>query len=227
MQDKKSRPVRTFSSQELQADMQKYQQAALESGATDAKVITAEDVRVDKRVRIKCMIPKCPMSGSCANCPPYSLDTDKIRELVSCYQQALLVKLNMDSGLMAGEDLGVIDDGGKVVPSKKLRQLLNQYRKLNDLVTELESQAFYDGHYLAVSFAAGDCNSVYCNFQECQVLKGNPCRFPLRARPSMESSSINAYLMAAEAGWDVYPIGSNCDPDNVPHGTLLGLVLVD
>jgi len=227
MHDKKPRKIKSFSTQELQADMEKYRQSALELGASDAKVIPAGAVHVDKRVRIKCMIPKCPECGSCANCPPYSLDSDKIQDLVSCYRYALLVKLNVDSALMVGEDLGIIDEGGKMVASKALKKLLMQYRKLSDMVTELESQAFYDGHHLAVALSAGDCNSVYCNFQECQVLKGLPCRFPLRARPSMESSSINAYLMAAEAGWDMYPIGTDCNPENVPHGTLLGLVLVD
>jgi hypothetical protein len=43
----------------------------------------------------------------------------------------------------------------------------------------------------------------------------------------MESVGMHCYRMAAEAGWDIYPIGSNCNPENVPHGTLLGLVLVD
>jgi hypothetical protein len=43
----------------------------------------------------------------------------------------------------------------------------------------------------------------------------------------MEASSFDAYKMASEAGWDIYPIGKDCDPKNVPHGTLVGLVLVD
>lgn len=227
MHDKKPKKIKVFSNAEMQEDMQKYQQAAVEIGATDAKVISADQVLVDKRVRIKCMIPRCPECGSCANCPPYSLDADKIQELVSCFRCALLVKLNVEPSLMVGKGLGITDEGGKMVASKTLKKLLKEYRKLNEIVTNIESMAFYDGHHLAVSFSAGDCNSVYCNFQPCNVLKNLPCRFPLLARPSMESSSMNAYLMAAEAGWDMYPIGCDCNPDNVPHGALLGLVLVD
>ena len=31
---------------------------------------------------------------------------------------------------------------------------------------------------------------------------------------------------AAEAGWDVYPIGASISPAEVPHGTKLGVVLI-
>jgi len=94
------------------------------------------------------------------------------------------------------------------------------------LVSALESLAFYDGHYLAVGFAAGSCKSTYCYKAECAVLKGERCRNELRSRPSMEAVGIDAYRLAAEAGWDIYPIGSDCSPQDVPGGTLLGLVLV-
>jgi predicted metal-binding protein len=119
-----------------------------------------------------------------------------------------------------------MDEEGKLVQSRALLELLKSYRKLSDILTEIEAQAFYDGHYLATSFSAGSCRATFCNFKECQVLKGEPCRVPLRSRPSMEGSSIDAYRMAAEAGWDIYPIGMDCNPALVPHGTLVGLVLV-
>jgi hypothetical protein len=32
--------------------------------------------------------------------------------------------------------------------------------------------------------------------------------------------------MVAEAGWDIYPIGSNAKAENVPKGTLAGIVIV-
>jgi len=42
---------------------------SLKSGADDAVIIPSSDVIVDPRVRFKCMIPKCYMSGNCSHCP--------------------------------------------------------------------------------------------------------------------------------------------------------------
>lgn len=226
MHDKKPKRIKMLSEKETKADLEKYRGMALDLGASDAKVIPAEKVYVDYRVQVKCTIPKCPSYGTSAHCPPHTLGPDKIREFVQAYKYALLVKIDIDSSMITGEDLVVMDEEGKLVPTKALLELLKQYRKFRDIVTEIESQAFYDGHYLATSFSAGSCHADLCNFKECLVLKNEPCRFPLRSRPSMEASSLDAYRMAAEAGWEIFPIGVGCKPTNVPHGTLVGLVLV-
>jgi predicted metal-binding protein len=88
--------------------------------------------------------------------------------------------------------------------------------------------AFYDGHYLAFGFAAGSCRHTYCGLEEdCLAMKGQKCRFALRSRPSMEAVGIDVYKMAASAGWDIYPIGSNAKADDIPYGTLAGIVIVE
>jgi predicted metal-binding protein len=227
MHNKIPRKIKSFDENELKADLEKYREMALEMGAFDAKVIPSDKVYVDYRVRVKCTIPKCPEYGSSAHCPPHGLETEKMKELVNSYRYALLVKLEIPSATITGDELGVMDKDGKLVTTKALLSLLKSYRKLNDIVTDIESQSFYDGYYLSTAFTAGSCHASLCNFQECQVLLGQPCRFPLRSRPSMESSSMNVYKMVAEAGWDIYPIGMDCNPENVDHGTLVGLVLID
>jgi predicted metal-binding protein len=86
---------------------------------------------------------------------------------------------------------------------------------------------FYDGYYLAVGFGAGSCKHTLCSQQEsCAALEGKKCRFTLRARPSMEAVGIDVYKMAAEAGWEIYPIGSGAKAEDVPKGTLAGIVVV-
>lgn len=227
MHNKIPKKIRPLSEKELEADLVRYRDIALEIGASGAKVIPSEKVYVDYRVRAKCSIPKCPEYGTNAHCPPHGLETILVKELVNSYRYALLVKLDIQSSTITGDDVGFMDTDGKVVASKALQSLLESYRKLNDVVTEIESQAFYDGYYLCTSFSAGSCHAALCNFQECQVLMGQPCRFIYRSRSSMESSSMDAYKMVTEAGWDIYPIGSGCNPDNVDHGTLAGLVLID
>lgn len=227
MHDKKPVKIHSFTDEEMQADLKRYRQMALDLGMTDAAIIPADKVYVQRRVRVKCIIPKCPAYGSSAHCPPHSLDTKDIAEIVSGFKWAILTKLNVDSELVGGDDSLVTDDEGKIIPTKKLKKLLNFYRLVSDVVTRIEHQAFYDGHHLAIAFAAGSCRSHYCNFMDCAVLKGEPCRFPGRARPSMESASMNVYKMVAEAGWDMYPIGMDINPSNVPHATLVGITLID
>ena len=41
----------------------------------------------------------------------------------------------------------------------------------------------------------------------------------MKSRPSMEAVGIDVYKMAAQAGWDIYPIGSE-RPEDMPKGTL-------
>ncbi len=227
MHDKKPKKIKILTDQETQEDLERYRNQAISLGASDAAVIPAGKVHVDSRVRIKCIIPKCAEYACNAHCPPHSPETETIRELVQGFKYALLVKLETDPAVTSGADVGVTEKDGKRVPTKGLVSLLKNYKKLADIVTEIESQAFYDGHYLATAFSAGSCRTYICNWMECQVLKGEACRLPMRARPSMEACSLDAYRMATEAGWDIYPIGIDCDPKNVPHGTLLGLVLVE
>ena len=43
----------------LLEDLERYRRRALELGATDARVVKAEDIPVDDRVTLKCRIPRC------------------------------------------------------------------------------------------------------------------------------------------------------------------------
>lgn len=101
------------------------------------------------------------------------------------------------------------------------------FKSILDIVGKLESAAFYDGHYLAVGFSAGSCFSSLCDPKlGCQVLTGEKCRFPLKARPSMEAVGIDVYRMIAASGWEIYPYGSDANPEDIPVANLTGLVLI-
>jgi predicted metal-binding protein len=208
------RPVRLqFSDEELHKDLERYRQEAVRLGAADAKVITADRVTVDERVAFKCRVPLCFGYGTSANCPPNAPRPAETKEIVKKYRYGIFFKVDVPSTVIVRNRETILERAGA-------------YKKVFDLVSALESSAFYDGHYLAVGFAAGSCKSTYCYKAECAVLKGERCRNELRSRPSMEAVGIDAYRLAAEAGWDIYPIGSDCSPQDVPGGTLLGLVLV-
>ena len=108
-----------------------------------------------------------------------------------------------------------------------IKERVAAYQHVYKIVNELESAAFYDGHYLAFGFAAGSCRHTFCGQQEgCLAMEGKKCRFSLKSRPSMEAVGIDVYKMTAQAGWDIYPIGSGARPEDMPKGTLAGIVIV-
>ena len=197
----------------LQRDLERYRRKAIDLGATDAKIMTTDMVLVDERVRAKCYYPKCPHFGTNANCPPYTMEVDLVRKVVRSYQYSIFFKLDVPPETMAGPTRNKIN-----APSRK------QY---HDIVSTIESEAFYDGYYLALGFAGGACKNVYCPNDECSALvPGKSCRHPLKARPAMEGMGIDAYLMAAKVGWDIYPIGRATVSSEVPCASILGLVLI-
>ena len=201
--------------EQLQKDLEKYRQRALEMGATDAKVIGTDDIVIDERVLAKCTYPKCPGYGTNANCPPYAMDIDKIRKVVNNFKYAIFIKLEVPP-----EDIA-----GKKAIEKDLTQPYR--RKLAEIVAKIEAEAFYDGHHLALAFGNGSCKMLFCPNTECVALvPGQGCPHRLKARSPMEGVGMDAYTMATKVGWDIYPIGVATLPSEVPYGMRLALVLI-
>ena len=201
--------------EQLQKDLEKYRQRALEMGATDAKIIGTDDIVIDERVLAKCTYPKCPGYGTNANCPPYAMDIDKIRKVVNNFKYAIFVKLEVPP-----EDIA-----GKKAIEKDLTQPYR--RKLAEIVAKIEAEAFYDGHHLALAFGNGSCKMLFCPNTECVALvPGQGCPHRLKARSPMEGVGMDAYTMATKVGWDIYPIGVATLPSEVPYGMRLALVLI-
>jgi len=202
------RIVTDMSRKQLQEDLEKYTAYTLELGATDAKIIRSEDVVVEYRIIAKCLVPRCPVSGTNVNCPPHALDPEKIRRMLEEFQWGIFFKLD------APYD-------NSVAPNResKLRNL--------EILGRLEAKAYYDGYYLAVGFGGASCKTTLCPDQDCPVLTdGQSCRHPLRGRPSMHAVGMDAYRMAAQVGWEIYPIGRQTQPSDVPFISHLGLILI-
>lgn len=198
----------------LDKDLARYVEKALELGATRAKIMRAEEIPMDERVTLKCQIPRCFGYGAGANCPPNTLKPAELREILKKYSSAVFF---------------VKDVPPEVIVRNKetIKERIEVYQQAFKIVTEVESMAFYDGHYLAFGFAAGSCKHTFCGQQkDCQAMKGDKCRMSLISRPSMEAVGIDVYRMVALAGWEIYPIGSNAKPENVPKGTVAGVVIV-
>jgi predicted metal-binding protein len=199
---------------QLKQDLERYKNKALDLGASRAKIIRADEITVDERVTLKCQVPRCFGYGVCAHCPPNTLKSAELRTCLEKYQWAIFFVNDVTPEVIVRDKATV-------------KELTTAYLKVYKIVADIESMAFYDGYYLAVGFGAGSCRYTFCPQQEdCQALKGNRCRFVLRARPSMEAVGIDVFKMVASAGWDIYPIGGNAKACDVFKGVLAGIVIV-
>lgn len=111
-------------------------------------------------------------------------------------------------------------------PDETRRDRSKAYRSVTLIANAVVSGAFYDGHYFSVGFGAGGCKIAFCREVDCLAIKGEECRFSLRARPSMEAVGMDVFKMAVGLGWDVYPVGGGAESENVTMGMMMGLVLV-
>ena len=206
--------VGKISDEVLEKDLGKYRQRAVELGATDAKIITTDMVVIDERVRAKCTYPKCEWYGTSAHCPPHVMELEQTRKLVNNFRYAIFFRIKVPTEIVAG----------KRTPEQiKQHRLIG--RKRLEIVAKVEAEAFYDGYYLSVGFGGGSCKSYFCPDEDCRALKlGQGCKFPLRARASMEAVGMDVYLMATKVGWDIYPIGMA--PSDAPYGTTTGIVFI-
>ena len=198
----------------LPQDLERYRQKALELGATQAAVIEVQEIPVDERVTLKCQIPRCFGYGAGAQCPPNTMKPAELREILKNYRWAVLFTLEVPPEVIVRD-------------KDTVKERVAAYQKLYQLVSAVESLAFYDGHYLAFGFAAGSCRHTFCGQQEdCQAMGGKRCRFSLLSRPSMEAVGIDVYQLVARQGWEILPIGSGAKPLDMPKGVLTGIVIV-
>jgi predicted metal-binding protein len=198
----------------LPEDLEKYKARALELGASCAAIVKVHEIPVDERIVLKCQIPRCFGYGTCAHCPPNTMKPAELRDILKGYQWAVFF---------------ISDIPPEVIVRDKatIREREAAYQKIFNIVNEIESMAFYDGHYLAFGFAAGSCRHTFCSQQDsCQAMEGKRCRISLRSRPSMEAVGIDVYKMVASLGWDIYPIGSDAKPEDIPKGNLAGIIII-
>ncbi len=203
------------SDERLGKDLERYKEKALELGASKAAILDVNEIPVEERVTLKCQIPRCFGYGTSAHCPPNTLKPDELREILKEYRLALFFIKDVPSNVIVRD-------------KATIKERVNAYREVFDIVNKIESMAFYDGNYLSFGFAAGSCRHTYCGLEKsCRVMDGERCRYSLKARPSMEAVGINVYKMTTAQGWDIYPIGSDAKPEDIPKGSLAGIIIID
>lgn len=200
----------------IRKDLEKYQKLALEFGASDSIAIPSKWVNFDERVRMKCRVPRCHLYGSSPNCPPYTPGIDTMKKTMKKFKMAIFVKYDV----IAIEDF--------VDQKKWLKGHEKHQKKIHDIVGAVESVAFNDGYYFATGFSAGGCKTTLCSGMACQFLDSGRCRFPLKARPSMEAVGIDAFDLITKVGWEVYPIASKyADADSIKCAVSVGIIFIN
>jgi predicted metal-binding protein len=87
-------------------------------------------------------------------------------------------------------------------------------KQLQEITYQLEIEAFYDGHHFA--FALAECYLCEtCVFPD-------PCKFPAKARPSMQALGIDVYATVKKLGLPIKILKSK---DETPN--YYGLVLLE
>ncbi len=198
----------------LRQDLEHFRLQAIELGASMAEIIPADWVKVDERVRLKCIVPMCPHYGKSAYCPPNAPDIDFVRRAINRYKWAILFALDV---------LPVSEFSERDVQRKAGVQWT---KKDIEITGRLETIAFGNGYYLAMGFCQFSCNTALCMSKKCQVIQGNKCAHPLKVRPSMEGMGIDVYRLVRKAGWEIYPIYRSVDPAAVPRALAVGIVFI-
>jgi predicted metal-binding protein len=175
---------------------------ALELGAVDAKIITADKVVVEDRIVLKCKVG-CPNYGKTLACPPYTPTAEEFRKIVSEYGYALFMKF--ESKAKADAEIALYLSKAENDPSipedikGKVREFWVAWKedklKMLSAVHALEKAAMNKGYPLAVGLVSG-----YCQLCEKCTLDRATCIYPTKARYSEEAVGVNVQATAKNAG---------------------------
>jgi len=214
----------------LQDHLNSYVQMLLDEGADEAKIVRAQDIPQDPRVILKCFHPKCPAYGRSGSCPPHIQgDFQKAKEYLNAYEWTLVYRVNLPKERLA---YFTGPSHFEALRSKAYYHasgsILRYVYGMGDVI---ERAAFYDGHYFAVNCHFGPCLHEYCEeFRDCQEIKVGRCRFPYKAKPSVEQFfSIDFLKLAAQLGWEYHMLGPCAFLQDFPEEYqpyFIGLILV-
>jgi predicted metal-binding protein len=196
-----------------QSELSKFdflRKLALELGASDAKIIPANNVVVEDRVVQKCKVG-CNNYGKTLACPPYTPTAEEFRKIVSEYNYALFMKFTSraeaDSELQSnlsktGTELSSED---KAKTDKFWASWKDDKKNMLASVVKLEKEAMRNGYSLAISYVSGSCQLC----EKCNLETGI-CIHPDMARQSEDAVGVNVKKTAKNAGIEfIFPFPKN------------------
>ena len=72
-------------------------------GASQAVVLSVNDIVLDERTGLKCLVPICSDYGVKLMCPPNLPLMSKFKEILSCYHSAILIKVAIPLSDLPGD----------------------------------------------------------------------------------------------------------------------------
>jgi len=168
----------------IQKTVRMLKEKAKARGASAVKLISTAEVFAEDYVRQKCKFG-CRRYGVRLTCPPYTSTPAETKKWLRDYKKSLLIEF---SGMAKADE----------------------QRQVHDIGVELERDAFLSGLYRPLVLVSGPCR--YCDPCVAEktdnrgtMTKAN-CKFPLKARPSMEAVGIDVYKTVRKAGFSVHPV---------------------
>lgn len=152
-------------------DLTRFLELAKSLGAYEAKYIDPATIKTAAWVRMKCMYGCSSRRGHC--CPPNTPTAKEAREIIDCYQKAMLIHCLQD------------DRPAKIVLQLERELFLSGYYKVIGLgngVCEL-------------------CRPYYK--EKCAYPAGEKCARPAEARPSMEACGIDVFATVRANGFPI------------------------
>jgi predicted metal-binding protein len=159
---------------------------ALERGASDAVVVTPEQVITAEWVRMKCLYGGCT-AARCLTCPPLSPEPERTRRLLDEYETILLLRLD--------------------VPPAQAGEWLAWSRRKAQIALDLERELFLGGRFKAFAIAGGRP----CTLEEaCGRPQECDCRELVRPGPA--GCGIDVFTTSRNAGWPLAVVRGTADP---------------
>jgi predicted metal-binding protein len=188
---------------------------AIRLGATEARVIPAEDTVVENRVVLKCRFG-CDDYGKKLTCPPYTLKVDEFRKMLKDYKHALIVKFRSPAEADKDVSRNLLRSQYDSTMSRDLREKASKFwsdwksdkKRILLAVLELEKAAFNKGYTFAVGFTSGSCGLC----EKCNVEAGI-CLHPTMARCPEHAVGVNMKKTTEKAGIPItFPINRKPEP---------------
>lgn len=174
---------------------------ALEKGAINAEIITADKVVVEDRIVLKCRLG-CTKYGKTLTCPPHTPTPQEFRKIISEYSYVLFMKFK--SRAKASSELAKYlskSETDSSIPQSikgKLQKFWADWKKdklkMLSTVLDLEKAATREGYLLAIGLISG-----FCQLCEKCTLNRLSCVNPTKARFSGEAVGVNIQSTAKKA----------------------------
>ncbi len=148
-------------------------------GAAHVGLVKVSDIEFERSFRSLCEQNACGMYGKRWQCPPYCGDIDELIAKAKQYTTAIVY-----------QTISPLED------SYDIEGMLDAGKKMDALNDEVRRLTAAHGLQNTLFFGAGAC--TVC--ERCAKLDEQPCRFPDRALPSLESYGINVSTLAPLAG---------------------------